>query len=156
MFVLTFQEENSRASSGLWKNRSLPTSSACGCLLGMPGAEEMKTGCFGLCCASPSCLHKEGMEGVARWGAVLLYQEQLFSEAASMSLLISNKRECPFPYGCSTALPFPLFLSCKVRCFIAFSHSCWPKEVDREEGTCRWSVGEKKLWKVSGNRLSFH
>ena len=105
--ALAFQEANSRASSRPWKNRPLPTSSACSCLPGLPGDEEMMTGCFGLC--SPSCLCEEGMEGVARWGAVVLQQEQLLSVAVAITFHLSNGRE---------SVPFPLGLFCSPRPFL--------------------------------------
>lgn len=52
--ALAFQEANSRASFRPWKNTSLPTSSACSCLTGLPGDEEVMAGCFGLCCMGKS------------------------------------------------------------------------------------------------------
>lgn len=105
--ALAFQEANSRTSSGPWKNRSLPTSSARSCLLGLPGDEEMMIGCFGLC--SPSCLRGEGMEGVARWGAVLVQQEQLLSVAVAITFHLSDGRE---------SKPFPLWLFCSPQPFL--------------------------------------
>lgn len=122
--ALAFQEANSRASSKPWKNRPLPTSSACSCLPCLPGDEEMMIGCFGLC--SPSCLRGEGTEGVARWGAVLLQQEQLPSVAVAITFHLSNGRESePFPLGlfCSPRpIPLPLLLPCTIKGLIASSH----------------------------------
>lgn len=111
--ALAFQEANSRASSGPWNNRPLPTSWACSCLPGLPGDEEMMTGCFGLC--SPSCMCGEGMEAVARWESVLLQQEQLLSVAVAITFHLSNDRESePFPLVllCS---PWPFRFFCPVR-----------------------------------------
>lgn len=107
--VLAFQDANSKASSRPWKNRPLPTSSACSCLTGLPGDEKMMIGCFGLCI--PSCLHGEGMEGVARWGAVLLWQEQLLSVAAAITFHLSSGRE---------GKPFPLGLFCSPQPFLFY------------------------------------
>lgn len=84
---LAFQEARARASSGPWKNRPLPNSSACNCLSSLPGDEETMVGCFGLC--SPSCLCGEGMGGVMRWGAVLLHQELLLPVAVAITFHLS-------------------------------------------------------------------
>ena len=113
--ALAFQEASSRASSGPWKNRPLPTSSACSCLPGLPGDEEMMICCFGL--RSPFCLRGEAMEGLARWWAVLLQQEQLPSVAVAITVHLSNGRERePFPLGlfCSPR-PFLFHFFCPVR-----------------------------------------
>lgn len=128
--ALAFQDANSRASSGSWKNRPLPTSWACSCLSGLPGDEEMMTGCFGLC--SPSCLCGEGMEASGKVGSSFT--------AARAAPLCSSCHHLPpqqwqgewaLPFSAALqplALPLTLLLRCEIRGLIASSHPQWPKK----------------------------